>query len=366
MSELSLKESYLYDSFFLFVLLLQKEIFMQEIRNYKTTEANIWTGRIDDVNDVSSYRWHQIVNIIDLNSSNKKELKEDQKLSVCFIGFCCDKGVRRNLGREGAARGPESIRKELANLPVTNYNSLELFDAGDISCKDIELEEAQESLSEAISRILKYGYFPIVLGGGHEIAFGNYNGILKYLQEYSKKPSLGIINFDAHLDLRPYKDKGSSGTMFYQISEKCKTEKIRFNYLCIGTQTYSNTISLFNRAKELGASYINAKDIVESNYNDISSEIVEFVNKNEYIYLTICSDVFSSAFAPGVSAPQPFGLSPEIVVKFVKEIISSNKVISFDIAEVSPRFDHDNQTSKLAAVIIYAAINTYVEANKFL
>jgi formiminoglutamase len=202
------------------------------------------------------------------------------------------------------------------------------------------------------------------LGGGHEIAFGNYNGIINHLQELKSKPSLGIINFDAHIDLRPYKDKGSSGTMFYQIAEKCNKEELEFNYLCIGTQTYSNTISLFNRAKELGANYINAKDIVEQNYLSISKQIKRFVNKSEHIYITICSDVFSSAFAPGVSAPQPFGLSPETVVGFVKEIIETNKVISFDIAEVSPRFDNDNQTSKLAAVIIYAAVNVYVENNK--
>lgn len=336
---------------------------MSIIKNYIPSSKNNWTGRIDDINDVSSYRWHQIVNIIDLNNCRENNYI-DTKVAVCFIGFCCDKGVMRNLGRIGAARGPESIRKELANLPVTNYKRLKIFDAGDISCEDIELEEAQESLTKAIKKILACGYFPVVLGGGHEIAFGNYNGILKYLQEYSKKPSLGIINFDAHLDLRPYKEKGSSGTMFYQIAEKCNKEKIKFNYLCIGTQTYSNTISLFNRAKELGADYINAKEIVEQNYTSISNRIKSFVDKCDHIYLTICSDVFSSAFAPGVSAPQPFGLSPDVVVRFVKEIITYKKVISFDIAEVSPRFDHDNQTSKLAAVIIYAAINTYVENSK--
>ncbi len=336
---------------------------MNIIKNYKAGSSNNWTGRIDDINDVLSYRWHQIVQVIDLNKCKEKKLKE-YKFAICFIGFCCDKGVSRNLGRIGAARGPESIRKELANLPVTNYKRLKIFDAGDISCEDIELEEAQETLSKAISIILDCGFLPIVLGGGHEIAFGNYNGIINYLREYKNKPSLGIINFDAHLDLRPYKDKGSSGTMFYQIAEKCNKEKIKFDYLCIGTQTYSNTISLFNRAKELGADYINAKDIVEQNYTSISNRIKSFVDKCDHIYLTICSDVFSSAFAPGVSAPQPFGLSPDVVVRFVKEIITYKKVISFDIAEVSPRFDHDNQTSKLAAVIIYAAINTYFENNK--
>ena len=81
-----------------------------------------------------------------------------------------------------------------------------------------------------------------------------------------------------------------------------------------------------------------------------------FIEQHNHLYVTICSDVFNSAYAPGVSAPQPFGLDPETVLKFIKYVFRSNKVIAFDIAEVSPRFDHDNNTAKLAAVIIYAII----------
>ena len=92
--------------------------------------------------------------------------------------------------------------------------------------------------------------------------------------------------------------------------------------------------------------------------NEVSSKnLDEFIAQNDCIYLTICSDVFSSAFAPGVSAPQPFGLHPEIGLKLIKHIAGSKKVISFDIAEVLPRFDEDNRTAKLAAIIIFAAIN---------
>lgn len=58
---------------------------------------------------------------------------------------------------------------------------------------------------------------------------------------------------------------------------------------------------------------------------------------------------------------QAFGLNPEIVIKFLKEILKSNKVVSFDIAEVSPRFDHDKRTAKLAAIIVYAIINGLIE-----
>ena len=60
---------------------------------------------------------------------------------------------------------------------------------------------------------------PIIFGGGHETAYGHYLGVRKYIGEDA---SLGIINIDAHFDLRPYDEQPSSGTMFKQILEHDK------------------------------------------------------------------------------------------------------------------------------------------------
>jgi len=227
------------------------------------------------------------------------------------------------------------------------------------------MEEAQKQLEIAIELILDKKLFPIVLGGSHEIAFGHFNGIINHLKNQKKyNPSLGIINFDAHFDLRPYKNEGSSGTMFSQIADKCFGEKRKFSYMCLGVQTSANTISLFKKADSLGVKYILAKDLVESNYANISTEINNFINQHKHIYVTICSDVFNSAFAPGVSAMQPFGMNPEIVLKFLKDVLKTNTVISLDIAEVSPRFDQDKHTANLIAIIIYAIINVIIETKQ--
>lgn len=329
--------------------------------NYKTTDINFWTGRIDDPNDPDSFRMHQVIQLLDLNRIDPSRF-DTSKINICFIGFCCDEGVRRNLGRVGAERGPEYIRKGFANLPVRFGQNTLLYDAGDIFCVEGKLEEAQEQLSIVVKIILDNHLFPIVLGGGHELAFGHYNGIVNHLDSATAgKTTLGIINFDAHLDLRPYTARGSSGTMFSQIADICADQNRHFGYLCLGVQTYGNTISLFKRADSLGAKYILAKDFIDSNNEWILEEIKEFIDKHHHIYVTLCSDVFNSAYAPGVSAMQPFGMHPEVVLSFLKEIIKSKKVISFDIAEVSPRFDQDNHTAVLVAVIIYAIINTMSE-----
>lgn len=328
-------------------------------KNYKITDETVWQGRTDSETNYDAFRWHQCVEIIDLKRDDL--VAYTGKLGFAFIGFCCDEGVRLNRGRAGAAKGPQSIRKELSNLPCNFSQEVKLFDMGDVLCEDCTLEESQNLLSKVLERVLSLNLFPIVLGGGHEVAFGNYMGTLNYLSQKSEEPNIGIINFDAHFDLRPYTQAASSGTMFRQIADICSDRKLQYSYLCIGVQKHSNTIELFKTADRLGAKYMLAKDIIDSDNWNLIEKIDDFIKSRDYIYVTICSDVFSTAFAPGVSAAQPLGLDPERVIKFLKYILRSNKVVSFDIAEVSPRFDQDNITANLAAVLIFSVINTLCE-----
>lgn len=330
-------------------------------KNYKPIEKSLWQGRVDSETNFDAFRWHQWVEGIDLREKNLNPYKN--KLGFAFIGFCCDEGVKRNKGRIGAAKGPKSIRRELANLPCCFSKEVNIFDAGNIYCENSTLEESQNLLSKAVEKILNLNLFPIVLGGGHEIAFGHYNGISNYLTKKSTLQNIGIINFDAHFDLRPYPNGGSSGTMFRQIADACKEKGLKYSYFCIGVQKRSNTVGLFKTADRLGAEYILAKDITNNDNWNMLERLDDFIKKRDHIYITICADVFSSAFAPGVSATQALGLDPEKVLKFIKYILRSNKVISFDIAEVSPRFDQDKTTANLAAVLIFSLVDTISQIN---
>ncbi len=325
------------------------------IKNYEPMNENLWQGRIDSDDNFDAFRWHQWITPLDLR---RDDLEPLDGLNFALLGFCCHEGVKKNKGRIGAMNGPISIRKELSNLPCTFNQSVKIFDAGDIIVEDISLAEGQKLLSDYVSKLLDLNIFPIVLGGGHETAFGNYNGALSHLDKISCKPRIGIINFDAHFDLRPYNNEGSSGTMFKQISDICHDKNMDFSYFCIGIQQHSNTVDLFKTAKKLGVQYTLAKDILYSDGWQLLRELNTFMRNQDYIYVTICSDVFSASFAPGVSSTQTLGLNPEIVIKLLKHILKSNRVITFDICEVAPRFDKDNITSNLAGVIIFSIVNT--------
>ena len=314
-----------------------------------------WKGRIDSETDYDAFRWHQWVQPIDLNDGSAPFTG---KLGFAFIGFCSDKGVARNKGRTGTALAPDFVRGQMSGLPCTFSQEVKLYDAGDIICDEISLEEGQRELGCAVEEILRRNLFPIVLGGGHETTFGHFQGQHNFLKDKGKTPELGIVNFDAHFDLRPYDMGNSSGTMFRQMADVCKAEGTPYHYFPIGIQQHSNTVSLFKKAEELGVDYVLAKDLQASNLESILERMDQFLYQCDDTYITVCSDVFSSAFAPGVSAPQSLGLDPEIVLPLIKHVLRTRKVRGFDICEISPRFDQDNTTANLGAVIIFELLFT--------
>lgn len=323
---------------------------------YEPIDMAIWTGRTDSVENYDAFRWHQWIRQLHLTAG--QNVVFDGEFGFALLGFCSDEGIRRNQGRIGAEAGPDTIRKELANLPCHFSQNMMLFDAGNITCQDGNLEESQEALAVAVAHIRDLGLFPIVIGGGHEVALGHYRGHRNFMINNNEKPDIGIVNFDAHFDLRALlPEGGSSGTMFRQIADESLSMGLNFNYLCMGIQESGNTRELFKTAEQLGAVHVLAKDIVSKGDGYVIDTLDEFMKARENIYITICADVFSSAFAPGVSAAQPLGLNPWEVLKYIEYIIQSGKVVGFDIAEVSPRLDQDRTTASLGKNLIFSAIS---------
>ena len=301
---------------------------------------SIWTGRIDDTADRASFRYHQVVELADI---------EEVSGGCAIIGFECEEGVRRNKGRLGAAEAPNALRSGLANLPWRFPETARLFDVGNIACRDDNLESAQQQLGRAVTAILSKGAKPVILGGGHETLYGHYLGIRESI---GKDATLGIINIDAHFDLRPYEEQPSSGTMFRQILESDPNTR----YFVAGIQRYGNTQELFDRADLLGVTYVHEDEMVPGHLENLMTALEAFISQHDRVMLTLCTDVLNAAFAPGVSAPSPFGLDPSAVRAIIRKVASHDKTRSFDICEVNPALDEGGRTVKLGAHFVNEAI----------
>jgi formiminoglutamase len=313
---------------------------------YNTTIQDIYSGRVSGQN----LYLHEKISCVDMAS-----LEPSDETRIAILGYACDEGVRRNNGRVGAEKGPDAIRQKLGKLPNHLDDGTALLDVGSIHCSNTELESAQIILSQQVKRLLDYKLFPIVLGGGHDIAYGTYNGIKKYL---GNSKSIGIINFDAHFDLRSNQNGSTSGTAFYQIAKDYEASGAAFHYLCLGIREDANDSSLFKTAKELDVKYILRDTFRIEFHNEINAWINAFIQNVDAVYVTIDLDGFSSAYAPGVSAPSPMGFTPDVVLASLKTIIASGKLTALDIAELNPSYDIDDQTARLAASLIHTLIQS--------
>ena len=156
--------------------------------------------------------------------------------------------------------------------------------------------------------------------------------------------------------MQPIK-RGSATTTFHQIADAHDKQKRAFNYNCIGIQPAGNIKQTFEIAKELGVKFILADDVHLGQQQKCFDFVERIIDESDAIYVSLSLDVFSPAFAPGVSTIQPLGLSPWQVIPILRQLAASGKVISYDVAEHVPRYDIDHRTSKLAASLIYDVIH---------
>ncbi len=344
--------------------------------SHTAADMTRWTGRAEPFETARACYWYQLA-------------QPYQQQRIGLVGFACDQGVRRNQGRVGARAAPPLIRSAVAMLPVIadlqqhfdgNLHTL-LGDAGDIHCHDNDdfgaqlLEQAQLQYAAMISAIIKKDGLPIGLGGGHAMAYGSFLGLwqalqpdnnnssshnsIDYKENASIAPTIGIINFDAHLDIRQ-SDIATSGTPFRQIAEHLTEHDQPFHYCCIGVSRFSNTAALFDRAERLGVCIISDEDCHFQPWATLATQIEHFIHQVDVIYLTLDMDCLPSSVVPGVSAPAAYGIELRFVERAVKLIMASGKVKTADIAEINPTYDTDQRSCKVAARLLATIIEQHL------
>jgi formiminoglutamase len=269
-----------------------------------------------------------------------------------LVGFPQDEGVRRNRGRAGAAAAPAAIRPWLYRLTPwdalheVDLAALNLLDMGDVRIGG-DLEESQQSLAEAIAALLTAEAVPIVLGGGHETAYGHYLGYVRAGRQTA------IVNLDAHLDVRPLiEGRGHSGSPFRQALEH-PTQPLPGNrYVVLGAQPHAVSREHQRYVCDNGGVIRYAPEVGED-LEAIFRRECERLAANSSVYVTLDSDVVQMADVPGVSAPNPLGLSGRPVVACAAAAGACPAVSSFDLVEINPTFDRDDQSARWAALVLW-------------
>lgn len=277
------------------------------------------------------------------------EHETDAEYAAAIVGFPSDAGVEINGGRVGAADGPRAIREKLYRLTpdARNRNRHELVlertvDLGDVPVRDADqLEADQEALGETVASILKTGGVPIILGGGHETAFGHFLGHVFAGRE------VAVVNWDAHPDVRPLEEgRPHSGSPFRQMMTHLSGSCV--GYTVGGLLPHQVSSEHVDWLLAHGSEIIWREELTISRVSDVYRHLARPT------MVSFDLDAVDQVSAPGVSAPATGGLDVETWLHAAYEAGRSPAVVSMDVVELNPKHDVDGRTARLAALTVWS------------
>ena len=285
----------------------------------------------------------------------------DASTTLVIVGFPSDEGVRRNGGRAGAADGPPAIRNALwrmmpdPRLPEMAAMLGRICDLGVLEVSG-DLERGQAALGAALAPHVAAGRTVVVLGGGHETAYGVLLGHAGAGRE------VFIANLDAHPDVRPRREidgvlRGHSGSPFRQALEHPSKACRGYAVAALQPSAVSAEHLAWMRSRDATAVFIDELPRDPAGRSDPLAALPPWRDSSDeghssFMALLVLDAVEASA-APGVSAPSPAGLPVDSWLAAAERLGADPRVASLDVVELSPPHDPDGRTARLAALTVW-------------
>ncbi|GAB3792926.1 formimidoylglutamase [Virgibacillus kimchii] len=257
-----------------------------------------------------------------------------------------------SISHSGASFAPGTIREALQSYSTySGEEKLELtgeiLDFGDVLMDPTDVTGNHVRVEEGLTDIFatKAANYWMILGGDHSISYGS-------IKAYAQNSTVGIIQFDAHHDLRNIEDGGpTNGTPFRRLLED---GVIKGNNLVqIGIRDFTNAPAYEEYAKQHGVSMYTMKDTEEMTLTTILEiEINRLAEQTDCIYVSVDMDVLDQAYAPGCPAIGPGGMNAKTLLDGVLYAAKQKKVKAMDIVEIDPTIDFRNMTSRVAAYVM--------------
>lgn len=265
------------------------------------------------------------------------------KARFAFFGVPYDK---TSTYRPGSRLAPGTIRDVSANLELYSIRSgvdleeVPIHDLGDVDVVE-NLEETLERVKAVVSELVGAKKTPIMVGGEHSITKGAVESLPK---------DLGIVNFDAHMDLRDefLGEKLSHATFMRRVADHLGPGHI----MEVGIRAFSKPELDFSKKSKIET--ITSLDVRKDGVLKTGKRVSSFLSGFSHSYVTVDIDVLDPAYAPGVGNPEPDGLSTDELLTLVQASMTQN-LTGFDLVEVSPPMD-SGQTAAVGAKVIFEAI----------
>jgi arginase len=254
-------------------------------------------------------------------------------IAIDLIGIPSDSN---SSFERGPALAPAAIRAALwsdrGNLACEDGREIgidfDLNDRGDLAIREEPGDDAL--ITQAVTGSIASGAVPLVLGGDHAIT----HPVLRAV--HAAHGPVSIVHFDAHPDL--YDDFAgnprSHASPFARIMEAGLAKRL----VQVGIRTLNAHCR--EQAERFGVEIVPMADFTPTAVPVLEGPL----------YISIDLDGIDPSEAPGVSHPEPGGLTVREVLSVLRR--QSAAIVGADIVELNPRFDAHHRTAILAAKLL--------------
>jgi agmatinase len=276
-----------------------------------------------------------------------------ERCDVVVLGMPFDSGVSY---RPGARFGPSAVRQASRLLRPQFHPSygmeplaqVQAADAGDVACNPFDIAEAISQIEHRADELQERTDAVVGIGGDHTV-------LLPILRSMHRRHGrVALVHFDAHLDTwdtyfgAPY----THGTLLRRAAEEGLFRDDASMHVGIRGPLYAEQDMVDDAG--FGFRTIRCDDVQRLGIDGVVAAIRERVGGHP-LYVSIDIDVLDPAHAPGTGTPEIGGMSSRELLMILRGL-SGLRLVSGDVVEVSPPYDHAEVTSLAAATVAFELV----------
>ena len=242
----------------------------------------------------------------------------------------------RNSPNAGSLKAPDMIRSQLFKLAKIPGRS-KIIDLGNMK-QGVTFNDTIAGLTDILSLLIRENLFPVIIGGSSALVPAIDRAISQHRTGYT------LTAVDPRID---FSNERKAPDSFNYLNSIINNHKSNFaHYINIGYQTYLNDQQIINRFLKRRSELLRIGDVRQAIY------LTEPLFRDSDVAIIDISAVRQSD-APGTISPSPNGFYGEEIYLLSRYAGISDKLTVFGLFDVNPEFDFRNQTTGLAAQILW-------------
>ena len=293
----------------------------------------------------------------------------DLEADIAIIGFHYVSPYPQRLpataDRTVAETAPDAIRRQssrfIDHLDHYDFDFNDLLLAGRqvrmVDCGDVDKQvtvgrQNPKNITAAIRTLLSRGAIPVALGTDE-------GSVIPVLRAFDAYGALCVVHIDAHIDWRDERDgvrEGYSSGMRRASEMPWVKTMVQVGLRGVGSARQQEV----DDALAFGSVFIRAREI----HREGIDACIERIPAADHYLITIDSDAFDTAIAPGVLFPSPGGLTFDETADLVRGIALKGSIAGINLFEVRPELDTNNLTASTGAQLIINFIGTLAHSGQ--